>query len=475
MVADTVAGQRLSVRTKLLYGVGDVGNAVVNAAIQFFLMFFYTEGALIAPALAGSALVVGKVWDGINDPLFGWLSDRTISRLGKRRVYMIFGAAPLAISIMLLWFVPHGLSDVGVFVWIAGTFIFFDTMWTLTNVPYYALTAELTEDYDERASLTAYRMVLGVPAYIIGAGLTPAIAGLAFFASERAGYGVVGILYGLLAAAALWIAAAGIRERKRVAEARAQAPAWRTLRDTLRNRPFVQLMAAYLLANTAFALTRTLMAYLLTYQFLMEAQVPLVMALMLLFVTLFLFPWKRLAERWNKGPAYALGLTIGGLAVAATFLLPHGSSPWIYVVAALAGAGFSAQWVFPWAMVPDVVEIDRLSTGEHRGGIYYGVWGLGTKLSDALGIAAAGWALQLYGYVPNVEQSANTLFGMRLFFGPIPLLFFAAAIPLLARYPVTRQSHAELRLRLEAREQPSPAVIQGPAGTSKPPGSVPRD
>ncbi|MEJ2209239.1 MAG: MFS transporter [Anaerolineae bacterium] len=443
-MSDTTAGEQLPVKTKLLYGVGDVGNAIVNSAIQFFLMLFYTDGAFIAPALAANALLVAKIWDGVNDPLFGWLSDRTTSRFGKRRAFMIFGAAPLAISTALLWFVPRGLSDVGLFIWIAGTFMLFDTMWTLTNVPYYALTAELTEDYDERASLTAFRMVLAVPAYVVGAGLTPLIAGLAIFASKRAGYGAIGVTYGLLAAAALWICAAGVRERRAVAQARAEAPPWRALLDTLRNRPFVQLLAAFLLANTAFALIRTLMAYVLTYQFLMEDQVPLVMALMLVFVALFLFPWKRVAGRWNKGPAYALGLTIGGLAVAATFFLPQASSSWIYLVAALAGAGFSAQWVFPWAMVPDVVEIDRLASGEHRGGTYYGIWGLATKISDGLGIAASGWVLQLYGYVPNVAQSAETLFGMRLFFGLVPLLFFAAAIPLLLRYPITRQTHAAL-------------------------------
>jgi GPH family glycoside/pentoside/hexuronide:cation symporter len=450
-MADPPAAGQLSVKTKLLYGVGDVGNAIVNSALQFFLVIFYTDAVLIAPALVANALLVGKIWDGINDPLFGWLSDRTTSRFGKRRVYMILGAAPLAVSIMLVWFVPHGLSDVGVFVWIAGTFIFFDTMWTLTNVPYYALTAELTDDYDERAGLTTVRMVLAVPAYIVGAALTPAIAGLAIFASERAGYGAVGVLYGLLAAAALWIAAAGLREREAIASQRAEAPPWRSLLDALRNRPFQWLLAAYLLANTAFALIKTLLAFILTYQFLMEDQVPLVMGLLLVFVALFLFPWKRLSERWNKGPAYALGLAIGGLAVASTFFLPHGSTPWIYVVAALAGAGFSAQWVFPWAMVPDVVEIDRLQTGEHRGGIYYGVWGLGTKLSDALGIAGAGWVLQLYDYVPNVAQSAETLFGMRLFFGIVPLLFFAAAVPLLLWYPITRRSHAELVRSLAVR------------------------
>jgi GPH family glycoside/pentoside/hexuronide:cation symporter len=157
-----------------------------------------------------------------------------------------------------------------------------------------------------------------------------------------------------------------------------------------------------------------------------------------------------LSDRWNKGPAYGVGLTLAGLAVAATFFLPHEPTPWVYVIAAVAGIGFSAQWVFPWAMVPDVVEYDRLETGEHRGGMYYGVWGLATKLSDALGIAAAGWALQLFGYMPNVEQSAHTLLGIRLFFGPVPLVFFVLALPLLLRYPITRKSHAELREKLKA-------------------------
>ena len=397
-------------------------------------MIFYTDAALVAPGLAASALLVGKIWDAVNDPLFGWISDRTTSRFGKRRVYMIFGALPLAVAIALLWFVPSGLSDTWIFIWIAFTFILFDTAWTLTNVPYYALTAELTDDYDERSSLTAYRMVLGVPAYVIGAALTPALVGL--FATKRAGYQAIGLTYGLLAAVVLWIAASGLRERKGISQSRCQAPPWRSFLETFKNRPFVRLLAAYLLANSAFALIKTLLAYFLTYQLGMEDQVPIVMFLLLVFVGLFLFPWKMVSDRWNKGPAYALGLAIGGLAVASTFLLPHEPT----------------NWVFPWAMVPDVVECDRLETGEHRGGMYYGVWGLAVKVSEALGITATGWVLQLFGYVPNVEQSARTLLGIRLFFGPVPLVFFALALPLLIWYPITRASHGEMRRRLAETE-----------------------
>lgn len=443
-------GQKLKWTTKLIYGVGDVGNAAVNSAIGFFLMAFYTDGALVAPALASSALLVGKIWDAINDPLFGWLSDRTNSRFGKRRVYMIFAAIPLAISIMLLWFMPQGLGDVGAFFWIVLTFILFDTLWTMTNVPYYALTAELTDDYDERASLTAYRMVLGVPAFIVGAALTPVIVGL--FDAKRTGFSAVGIIYGILAATALLVCAAGIKERKKISESKSETPPLRAFMLTFRNKPFVRLIIAYLLANTSFALIKTLLYYFLTYQLGMEAQVPIVMFLLLIFVGLFLFPWKALSDRWNKGPAYALGLGIGGLAVAATFLLPNGPTIWIYPIAIVAGIGFSANWVFPWAMVPDVIEYDRMETAEYRGGMFYGVWGLAVKISDALGIAMSGWALQLFGYVANVNQSEQTLFGIRLFFGPIPLLFFALSLPLLIWYPITRAKHAEIRAQLDSRE-----------------------
>lgn len=442
--------QSLSTRTKLLYGLGDIGNAIVNTTIVFYLLFFYTDAALVPPALAGSALLVGKIWDAINDPLFGWISDRTTSRFGKRRVYMIFGALPLALTIALLWFVPGGLSQGGVFVWILVTFILFDTLMTLTSVPYYSLTAELTDDYDERSSLTAFRMLLGVPAYIVGAALTPFLVGL--FATLRAGYSAVGVLYGLVAALALWIAAAGLRERREINQKPSTTPMMRAFTITFRNRPFVRLVVAYLIANLGFVLIQTLMAYFLTYQLQMAEQVPLVMFLLLASVMVFLFPWKKLSERWNKGPAYALGLGIGGFAVALTFFLPAQPTPLIYPIAILAGLGFSTNWIFPWAMVPDVIEYDQMETSEHRSGMYYGVWGFAFKLTNALAVAIAGWVLQLSGYVPNIAQSPQTLLGIRLFFGPIPALILLAALPFLIWYPITRQKHAEVRRALAARQ-----------------------
>ncbi len=439
---------KLPVKTKLTYGIGDLGNAVVNSAVQFFLMKFYTDGALVLPALAGSALLIGKIWDAINDPIMGWLTDRTQSRFGKRRVFMLFGAVPLGISIALLWFVPAGLSSLWMFVWIALTFTFFDTCWTLTNVPYYALTSELTDDYDERSSLTAYRMVMAVPAYLIGAALTPAIVGL--FALQRTGYGVIGIAYGLLAAIVLILCALGIRERQTISTAAADPSPWKSLWSTLQNKPFVRLLIAYVIVNLSFALIKTLMAYFLQYQLNMAAETTPVMGLMLVCVTGSLFVWKKISEKFDKGPVYAAGMFIGALAVSLTIFLPHERTGLIYGIAVLAGFGFGAQWIFPWAMVADVADFDRLNSGQQRGGMYYGVWGLATKLSEALAIAGTGWILTGFGYVANVEQSATALLGIRLFFGPVPAVLILAALPLLIWYPITRKSHAGVKQQLEA-------------------------
>jgi GPH family glycoside/pentoside/hexuronide:cation symporter len=443
----------LSFLTKFFYGIGDIGNAIINSAIQFFLMKFYTDGAMILPALAGNALLIGKFWDGINDPLFGWMADRTNAKIGRRRVFMFFGAIPLGISIILLWNIPQGLSRTMTFLWIALTFILFDTLWTLTNVPYYALTSELTDDYDERSALTTFRMVMAVPAYLVGVALTPVIVG--FFALERTGWGFVGILYGAICAAVLIISAAGLRERKKVLRTRAQINVWKSIKATLQNKPFLRLCAAYLIINISFALVKTLMAYFLEYQLLMKDEVPLVMGLMLIFVTISLPIWKKLSEKMDKGPAYALGMAIGAVAIGASFFMPHEKTPLIYILAGLAGIGFGAQWIFPWAMVADVVDYDRLETGEFRSGMYYGIWGLATKLSEALAIAGVGWVLTGFGYRPNMAQSAQSLFGIRLFFGPIPGMVIVITLPLLIWYPITRKKHKEVQRKLHQREQQS--------------------
>ena len=438
---------RLANRTKVFYGIADLGISMLTASIQFFLLFFYTDIAGIDPALAGTALLVGKLtWDALNDPFFGYLSDRTRSRWGRRKPYMLLGALPFGLSIWLLFSLPPGLVGVKAFLAVLGSFLLADTFQTVVSVPYYALSAELTRDYDERTSLISVRMIFTVLGYILGAALTTAVAGIFISLgwTKNAAYSGMGAVFGAVAVITLLVTTFGVKETPNPDLQPARMPALSQIKHVLRNRPFVQYMIMSTIISISFTLLTSLLPYYLTYHLKMADQISFVMFVMLATIGVFLLPWRYAAKKMSKGPAYALGLAIACVAILAAFFLPPEPTPLIYAVAFVAGLGFSAQYVFPWSMIPDVIEVDQARTGERHEGIYFGVNSFLGKLTGALGIAASGWALKLYGYVPNVAQTPHALFGIRFFFAVVPVIAFMVALPLLIWYPINRKNHAEL-------------------------------
>jgi GPH family glycoside/pentoside/hexuronide:cation symporter len=438
---------KLPLKTKVAYGVADLGISLLTASIQFFLLFYYTDIIGIDPGLAGTALLVGKLtWDAINDPLFGFITDRTKSRWGRRKPYMLFGAIPFGLTIWLLFSLPAGMTGATAFLAVLGSFLLVDTTQTLVSVPYYALSAELTRDYDERTSLISIRMIFTVLGYIMGAALTTMIAGIFMNMgwSKTAAYSGMGAVFGVVAIVTALITTFGVKETPNPDLEPAKMPAFSQLKYVFKNRPFVQYMIMSTIISISFTLLTALLPYFLTYQLQMTSEIPLVMMVMLGTIAIFLVPWRFASQKLNKGPAYALGLAIASLAILGAFFLPKGPTPLIYVVAFVAGMGFSAQYVFPWSMIPDVLEVDQAQTGERHEGVYFGVNNFLGKLTGAIGIAASGWALKLYGYVPNVDQTAHALFSIRFFFAIVPVIAFMAALPLLIWYPITRQNHDKL-------------------------------
>jgi GPH family glycoside/pentoside/hexuronide:cation symporter len=447
--------QNLTLGFKFRYGLADLGFSLITSAMQFFLLFYYTDVAGINPALAGAALMVGKLtWDAINDPLFGYFSDRTRSRFGRRRIYMLVGAVPLGIAAWIMFSLPKGLTGISAFLAVLGSFWLVDTFHTMTTTPYYALTPELTRDYNERASLTSIRMVFSVFGYILGAASTTILAG-AFNGAGlnlQQAWSATGAVFGAIAVIATLVTTLSIKERPELAGEPSQLPALKAVFISFKNKPFIILMIAFILSSFSFTVLTALVPYFIQYQLDMGDQVPFVLLVMFVTIGIFLVPAKLISDRINKGPSYALGLFIASVAVMASFFFPRGATPLIYVVAAVAGMGFSAQWVFPWSMLPDVVEYDEQVTGERREGIYYGLWAFLSKFTGALGVAVSGWALNLFGYVPNVEQTAHALFGIRLFFSIVPAVVILISLPFLIWYPITRQKHAALVQELVERK-----------------------
>lgn len=450
--------QTLTAGFKFRFALADLGFMTLRSFADFFLLFYLTDVAGVNPAIAGSALLFGKLtWDAINDPLFGYWSDRTRSRFGRRRIYLLVTAVPLALVTWLQFSLPTGLTGVSAFIAVLCTFWLKDTCVTLAIVPYYAMTAEVTRDYRERSNIVLYRGLASVVGYILGAAVITSVVGVFKGAGMtlQGAWSATAALYGSLAMVTLLITSISIKENPDLVGQPSSIPPFKGIMLCFKNKPFVLLMIIFLLGSFAFTAQSALLPYLIQYQLGMADQTSTILTLSLLTMALFLYPAKLLSDRINKGPTYALGmLTVSLTLLLAFFFLPNHATPLIYVVAVLLGIGFSTQWVIPNAMLPDVIEYDEKMTGERREGTYNGISNFMSKLSVALGIAIPGWALNGFGYIPNAVQTEQALFGIRFFYAILPAIALLACFPILFRYPITRASHGQLRQELAEKHTP---------------------
>lgn len=208
--------------------------------------------------------------------------------------------------------------------------------------------------------------------------------------------------------------------------------------------------------SISFTMVTTMLNYYIAHQVHMEESGLFVMLEMMGTLAVFLVPCGILSGKIGKANTYALGLSIASAALIGVFLLPKGPTPLVFILAAIAGLGFSAQWVCPHSMIPDVIEYDELMTGERREGVYYGVHATSGKITGALASAACGWGLELGGYIDNLEQASagqpdGAVLAIRIMFALVPAIFLLVCVPLLLKYPITKQSHAEVMKQLQER------------------------
>lgn len=449
--------QKLSTGYKFRFAMAELGFTTLRAAMDFFLLFYYTDVAGINPALVGTALLVAKLtWDAFNDPLFGYWSDRTRSRFGRRRIYMLIAAVPIAIGTWIQFSLPLGLTGIAAFLAVMLTFWLKDTFVTMAVVPYASLIAEVTRDYKERSSLGLYKGGSAVLGYIIGAAGLTAIVGVfkSIGLTLQQAWSATGAVLGVFAMVTLLITTLTIKERPELAGEPSKIPPFKAILTCFKNRPFILLIVIFLLGGFAFTIQAALLPYLIQYQLGMSSQMFIIMVISLVTTGVFVAPAKILADKIGKGPAYAIGMGLAAVTfLMAYFFLPHHATPWVYVVAFFLGVAFSTHWVIPYAMLPDVIEYDELLTGERREGIYFGMNNFLSKFSAALGAAVPGWALAWFGYVPNAVQTEHALLGIRLFYAVVPALVIVIILPLLIWYPITSKSHAALTKQLADRKK----------------------
>ncbi|MCS6837106.1 MAG: MFS transporter, partial [Anaerolineae bacterium] len=441
--------ERLPVKTKLAYGAGDLGAAITAAITGFFLNAFLLDVAQLRPALVGIIFLVSTIWDAITDPIVGSLSDRTRTRWGRRRPWLLFGALPFGLTFIMQWLVPD-LDENGLFLYYLTAALLLKTAFTVVNIPYTSMTPELTPNYDERTRLTAYRFSFSILGGVAAVGLHPVIVGL--LPDIKGGYALSAIVWAIFIIGSAWVTFAFTRE----AAPRQDEPLGFVagLRVTLSNRPFLLVTGIYLLSWLTLQFVQTNL--LLYVRYWVEAEDSFTLLVLILQVTAFiaLSLWSWVSARLGKKRTYMIGATLWALTMGLVFLIPPQSLTPLYFVAFFAGLGVSVAYLLPWSMLPDVVEVDELQTGQRREGAYYGIFVFLQKIGLSLGLALSNFVLDAAGYVnPEVAGGAVTqpdsvLLVLRLFVSLVPLAILLISLPIAAAYPITPQSFAELRARL---------------------------
>jgi len=446
-----VTSQSLSRRSKLLYGLGDIGFSLTSTTIGIYFMLFLTDVVGLRPALAGLAIMIAKQWDWINDPIVGHISDRTRSKWGKRRPFLLFGFVPFAIVFAMMWWRPPIQSQIGLAIYYGVAYVLYDTIATFVYMPYFALTPELAIDYDERTSLTSYRMAFSILGSLISFTIPLLIVGS--FRPENAGrVWLNGLVFAVVSALPLLAVFFGTRERPEI-RSEAQPSLRDSLRSALGNRPFLFSAGIFLLTWSALDIVQAVLLYFIRYWLHLEGSSDAIFGVIFVTALVLLPVWEWVSRRTSKRQAYMIGIAFWAF-VQIVLILTRPGIPLVYVLglSALAGIGVSAAHILPWAIIPDSIEWGELQTGQRHEGMFYSLVLLMQKAASGLALLFVGLVLEWSGYVANADvQASSALLGIRLLTGAVPALLFCAGIAFAALYPISRGDHAAVREELARR------------------------
>lgn len=450
---------RCDSRTRTAYALPGFALALVGIPVFVYLPKFYTDVVGVSMTAFGAIFLLARVLDAFVDPFIGVVSDRTRSRLGRRRPYLVWGSLPLALAAVWLY-VPPLLGTTGSAIWLGVGVVGFFFLWTLVTIPYRSLGPELTPDYDARTVLFGWRDAAIIAGTMLAAAMPPLLGKVFALPDTPTGERTRFLIYVAVAAPVLvW---ACLRCARVVRERVTSTPAHPTglLRGTaeaLRNRPFAVLLAAY----TVSAFGSNLPASLIPYYTEHVLHADIVGPIFLLYFTVgiaFIPIWVRAAHRFGKKAVFLTATAANTGAFTFVFFLGEGDVFWYFVLVGLSGIGAGAVIVMPNSMQADVIDYDELRTGRRREGQFVGLWSVAEKFAAAVGVGLAIPILGLAGYVPNQQQSPEVLLTLRSLYVLVPVACNVAAFGLTLLYPIDRRTHEAIRAAIADRASGSAVV-----------------
>lgn len=455
---------KLSKRTLFAYGCGDFASNLCWTFIGSYLSVFYTDVVGMAPAVASAIMLIAKIWDGINDPMFGAIAERTNTKKGRFRPYIFYGAPFLAV-LSVLAFTTFGKGNTAI-VWAAVTYIGCGMLYTVVNLSYGSLSTVMTTDAGDIAQLNSYRMMgTNLSSVLLNAITAPLLMKFSGGAEgyTAGAYTKVALLFAICALPLFYFVYASCKETVHPPKSAVKVPMSRSIKSVVTNGPLMLIFLIQLIAMTAFFGRMGVVIYYLMYNVQRFDLIAAFMSLPSLFTVVGILLTKNFIIRVGKKKMAAIGYIGAGIALILIFIVGktagYTNIPLLLILHCIYGF-FCFSFPIPMAMVPDAINYEEERKGIRSDGTSYATVSLSTKFGSAFGVSGALLIMGATGYVANAQQSAEALNGINmttnLVFG---IMFLCCLIPLFF-YPLNEKKSTEILESLQKKRALREAEIE---------------
>lgn len=449
MEAPPVVQERLNFSTKFFYGVASLGSATVSSIFAALLPIFYQDYLGLSAKWIGIASVIYAVWNAFNDPLFGFITDNTRSKLGRRIPYMRFTAPFIGLTFILVWLAPQGAGDVKLFWWMLVTMLLYDTCYTIIGLVHGALVPELSESDVERNQLSISSALFGLMGYVFGF-LLPDLFRPQSGSTDTSllSLQLSMVAVGIIAAFLIILTTLKVKERKAFAIVDDPVKFWDSLRYTLTSKPFWIFVSMNFLLTLMNALATGSIFYLADY----VTQTSTLILMVYLFIPLgFGIPFSNwVVKCFGLVRSQQIYMGIGGIGLVSLAFMPV---EYIPISLMIAGLGLSGQQTITYNILAYVIDDDEVRTGVRREGAFFGANALLTKPAQSIALFLTAFILEQSGFITRamnqgaifLEQTDGALFGIRSIVGLIPGLAMLVGVFILAFFPIQGERLTNLK------------------------------
>jgi len=442
---------KLSVKEKVGYGLGDTASHFVWDMVGFWILIFYTDTFGISAAAAGTIMLIARFWDMFSDPLMGIIADRTDTRWGKFRPYLLWMALPYSVIAVLTFTTPN-LGPTGKVVYAGVTYFLLMTVYTAINLPYSSLGAVMTSDSYERAGLNSYRFIFAFAGQFIVTGTALYLANYFGRGNTAQGFQYTLILFATLSFILFLVTFKTTKER--VAPPPEQKKDLKEdLKNLFRNRPWVILFFVGIVSFIMFALQNLSIAYYFKYYIGQEQSVQLFNVIGTVALIIGIPFSKPLAKRFGKRNVFIASSLLSGLFFILLYIPGNDNLYSVYILNVLAKFTYAPAVPLLWTMLADTADYSEWRFGRRATGLTFSAATFAQKAGWGIGGALAGWMLALIRFVPNVEQTATAINGIKLMISVFPGILYMSCAILLYFYAIDQKTCLIMQKELEQRRE----------------------